>query len=393
MHATQHEVMASVARFLVLACGRRWGKTRLATVLCMAKALERGRAWWVAPTYKVASIGWRMLKAFARQIPGTEIREVDRMITYPSGGTVQAMSADNPDSLRGEGLDFCALDECAFMKEEAWSAALRPALADRQGKAIFISTPKGRNWFWKLYQAAKAGKEGWAAWSHPTSANPYIPTGEIEDARGELPERIFRQEFLAEFLEGEGVVFRNINACLYPGEETPEDHHGHNIVMGVDWGKDVDYTALSVICATCAKEVALERFHAIEYRLQRHRLEALAERWAVSFILAESNAMGEPIIEELQWANLPVEGFATTAATKPPLIESLVLAFEREECQWLADPVATVELEGYERAVNATTGRPTYAAPKSGGLHDDTVMARALGWRAAVNSGPWAVLI
>ena len=163
------------------------------------------------------------------------------------------------------------------------------------------------------------------------------------------------------------------------------------MVMGVDWGKDIDFTALSVVCTGCAREVALDRFQGIDYRLQRQRLQVLAERWGVYDVIAESNAMGEPIIEELQYAGMPVTPFATTATSKPPLIESLVLAFEREECKWLDDVIGTAELEAYERKASATTGRPTYSAPS--GLHDDTVMARALAWYGATNSGPWATLI
>ena len=118
------------------------------------------------------------------------------------------------------------------------------------------------------------------------------------------------------------------------------------------------------------------------------RLKALTERWGVSYISAESNAMGEPIIEQLVADGLPVYGFQTTATTKPPMIESLALALEREEVKWMDDPVATMELEAYERKVCATTGRSQYSAPA--GLHDDTVMARALA-NQAVNSYTWYI--
>jgi len=129
----------------------------------------------------------------SQQIPGAEIRYSDRLITMPSGGTVQVRSADNPDSLRGEGLDFVVLDECAFIKEQAWTEALRPALSDRQGKALFISTPKGRNWFWRQWTRGNTDDEEWHSWRFPTSANPFIPQSEIDAARESLPERTFQQ--------------------------------------------------------------------------------------------------------------------------------------------------------------------------------------------------------
>jgi len=144
----------------------------------------------------MAAVGWRGIRQLAAQIPLTQVHKVRMLVTLPSGGTVQVRSADDPQSLRGEGLDFCVLDECAFMREEAWAEALRPALSDRQGGAMFISTPKGRNWFWRLYQRGQDEHEtDWASWQRPTSENPYIAASEIADARHDLPERIFAQEY------------------------------------------------------------------------------------------------------------------------------------------------------------------------------------------------------
>lgn len=297
-------------------------------------------------------------------------------------------SADDPQSLRGEGLDFVVLDECAYMSEDAWNDALRPSLSDRQGGALFISTPKGRNWFWRLWTRGQDDtQDEWRSWRFPTSTNPFIKASEIDAARQGLPERTFQQEYLAEFLDDAGGVFRNVRSNLYAGGETPEAHAGHRIVMGADWGKQSDFTALSVVCADCHKELALDRFNQIDYSIQRARLTALAQRWHVGYISAESNSMGAPIIEQLVADGLPVYGFETTATSKPPLIESLALALEKQEVQWLADDVGTLELEAYERTVTAA-GRSQYSAPE--GLHDDTVMARALA-NQAINRFAWYI--
>lgn len=383
LHPSQRIVADSDARYKVLAAGRRWGKSRLGSALCVAVGLRGGRAWWVAPSYKVAAVGWRMIRRLGAGVPGTNIRQVDRMLELPGGGEVQVRSADDPDSLRGEGLDLAVMDECAFMKQAAWEEALRPALSDRQGKAVFISTPKGRNWFWRLYQRGLAGEQGFASWQLPTSDNPYIVPEEIEAARLSLPELIFEQEYEAIFLESEGAVFRNIGACLYEPTGKPDEHKGHYLVMGVDWGKQADFTALSVGCADCRRELAVDRFNQIDYSFQRQRLRALADKWHVTDIIAESNAMGDPIIEELQREGLPVRGFQTTATSKPPLIEHLALTLEREEMKFINDPVWTGELEAYERKVSPVTGRSQYSAPD--GMHDDTVMARALMAHGVVN--------
>jgi hypothetical protein len=316
---------------------------------------------------------------------GAEIRKVDRQILLPNGGEVTVRSADNPDTLRGEGLDFVVLDECAFIPEAAWTEALRPALSDREGGAIFISTPKRRNWFFRLWQSGLSsnGAGMWASWQFPTVSNPHINPDEIEAARKTLPFDIYRQEYLAEFLEGEGAVFRNIMACM--GAPDPSgDHRGHQIVAGVDWAKQSDFTAISIGCRDCKTEIARDRFNQIDYAFQRKRLEQLCRRYNVQRIMIELNSIGEPNFEELQRSGLPVMGFQTTATTKPPLIENLALALQAAEWQFQADPVWTGELEAYEMKVNPVTNRTTYSAPE--GLHDDTVVARALMLRAADGS-------
>ena len=391
-HKGQAEVHASTARFRVLACGRRWGKTRLGVNECLDVASKGGRAWWIAPSYKMSEVGWRPLRKMGTMI-GAEVRKVDRQIVLPGGGDVTVRSADNPDSLRGEGLDFVVMDEVAFMSEQVWLEAIRPALSDRQGKAMFISTPKGRNWFWRMFQLGLDGGE-WASWQRPTGDNPYIKTEEIEAARGMLPELIFEQEYLAVFLENEGAVFRNLLACKNaPIDTHPGQHEKHRIVVGVDWGKQSDFTAVSVGCVTCHQEIARDRFNKIDYAFQRGRLAALVGSWHPSGILPERNSMGEPIVEQLLRDGLPIltgpddtPGFMTTAQSKPQLIENLALVLERQQWQFQPDPIWTGELEACERQVSPVTGRSQYSAPE--GMHDDTVIARALMVWAAGNSLP-----
>lgn len=379
LHPGQREVANHAARFKVLACGRRWGKTRLGSLLCLKDGLEGKRVWWVAPSYPVAQIGWQAIKGMARQIPGSTKREFDRMIILPSGGNIQVKSADNPDGLRGVGLDFVVIDEAAFVNEDAWQKALRPALSDRQGGALIISTPNGRNWFYHAFnKGINPDEPEWMAWSKPSDSNPYFPKGELEEARRDMPSAIFEQEYLAEFLENNRGVFHNLEQCLTLAPANPEDHKGHSIYCGCDWGKKNDFTVFSIGCSTCLKELELVRSNQIDYAFQRQILDSLYRKWGITSILAESNAMGEPIIEELQRSGLPVNPFVTTAATKPPLIENLALVFQEAEWAFLADPVARMELEAYEAKTSKTTGRTSYGAPDGENYHDDTVIARAL---------------
>jgi len=384
-HPGQEEVHKSSARFKLLACGRRkrWGKTRLGVNECLDVAAKGGRAWWVAPSYKMSEVGWRPLRQIGTRI-GAEIRKVDRQVILPGGGSVSVRSADNPDSLRGEGLDFVVVDECAFVPEAAWNEALRPALSDRLGKAMFISTPKGRNWFWRMWQRGQdSDHDDWMSWQFPTSDNPFIAPSEIEAARMGLPERVFQQEYLALFLDDAGGVFRRVMDAATAKEQEPVP--GRQYAMGVDWGKSNDFTWLTVMDVADKRMVYQDRFNQIDYAVQRGRLQALHERYKCDVIMAESNSMGEPIIEQLQRDGLPVRGFATTNATKAAIIEALALAFEQGAITILNDPTLIGELQAYEMA-RLPSGMVRYSAPE--GMHDDGVMSLALAWSAVADSGP-----
>ena len=376
-HPRQAEIACHPARFRVAACGRRFGKTRLGAAICVKTAADGGRAWWVAPTYKVSEVGWRLIKRLAQQVPGADVKQAERLIFFPNGGEIQVRSADNPDSLRGEGLDFVVMDECAFIHEDAWQEAIRPALSDRKGRAMFISTPKGRNWFYRLWQRCIDDHEAeWHGWQLPTAANPFIDPAEIEAARLGLPERVFAQEYLAQFLDDAGGVFRRITDAA---TAAPQDGAigGHEYAFGVDWGRTGDFTAVAVLDVTHSEIVALDRFNQIDYSLQLARLTALYERFRPRAIVAEANSMGQPLIEQLQAQGLPVVPFTTTAASKQIAVDALALAFERGSIRIIPDATLIAELQAYE-AERLPSGMLRYGAPA--GMHDDTVMALMLAW-------------
>jgi len=381
-HPGQLEVHNSQARFKVLSAGRRWGKTRLGVNECLDAAAQGGRAWWVSPSYKTSEVGWRPLRQIARKIPNAEIRLVDRMVTLPNGGFVAVRSADNPDSLRGEGLDFVVMDECAFMQKEAWTEAIRPALSDRQGKALFISTPKGRNWFWENYMRGVNGEEGWQSWTFPTSSNPYIEPAEIEAAKRDLPEMIFRQEYLAEFIDDSGGVFRRVQEAAVL--EPKEYEQGRQYVAGVDVAASVDFTVVTVLDAETKEMVYLDRFNRVDYPVLIDRLEAVYKRYHLTSMVVESNSIGRPVIDELVARGLNIVPFTTTSATKQAIIQNLQAAFENGQILVLNDQILVGELLSFESKRNASGGF-SYSAPA--GMHDDCVLSLAIAWHGATSAG------
>lgn len=385
-HQGQKEVHEHPARFKVLAAGRRWGKTRLGVHECLDIASQGGRAWWVAPSYKTSEVGWRPLRRMGGKI-GAEIRRVERLINLPGGGSVQVRSADDPDSLRGEGLDLVVMDENAFIKEEAWTEALRPALSDRQGKALFISTPKGHNWFWRLWVTGQdEDNQDFMSWQFPTSSNPYIPQVEIEAAERTLPERVFEQEYLAHFVDDAGGVFRRVmQAAVMDELESAID--GRQYIAGVDVATKVDFTVASVIDSSTQEMVYMDRFNRVDFDVLENRLEALYKRFKMNSMIIEENSIGQPVIEELARRGLTIIPFRTTNASKQAAIQSLQAAFEHGNIKILNDPVLIGELQAFE-GDRSPAGTWKYAAPD--GMHDDCVMSLAIAWHG-IEGGTWDV--
>jgi hypothetical protein len=382
-HQYQAEILKDRKRFNVVACGRRFGKTQLALIRSVDPLSKHLPIAYFAPTYKMLQEFWREAELMYKPII-THISKQDHRFEIVGGGSFQMWSLDSADTVRGRKYALALIDEAAMVPnlEDAWNAVIRPTLTDYEGEADFYSTPKGLNYFYTLFGRGEDPIYGdWASFRYPTTSNPFIKDSEVEAARLELPEMVFKQEYLAEFIQGEGAVFRNITANLYDGkDETPEKHKGHTILAGGDWGRVNDFTAISIACLDCSKEVELDRFNKIDWEFQRARLIGLILKWGVSFFLGENNSIGSPNIEALQkdprLKGCKVEGFETTASTKPPLIQSLALCLEQEEMKWLINSIATRELESYEAKRNEVTNRIQYSAPQ--GFHDDTVIARAL---------------
>lgn len=392
LHTGQQTILRNAGRFNAVACGRRFGKTTLGLALAYYGAphapggLGRGiDVGWFAPSYKLLDEAWRAAKAFLR----TMIKRSDsqqRRLELANGAALDFWTLEDVDAGRGRKYGLVLVDEAAMARhlEEAWNASIRPTLTDMKGGAWFFSTPKGRNFFWQLYQRGEREKD-WKSHHAPSSANPTLDAAEIEHARQSLPERIFAQEYLAAFLEDAGGVFRRVNAAVDvtlpsdPHKAKPADD-GRAYVIGVDWGRHNDYTVLVVYDCKARAVVAVDRFTQIDYAIQLARLRALYDRFPRAQILAESNSMGGPLVEALQRQSLPVRAFQTTAASKASAIEALALALERGELrippvQWLID-----ELISYE-AERLPSGMLRYSAPPGG--HDDGVIALAIALHGA----------
>lgn len=281
-------------------------------------------------------------------------------------------SADHPERLVAEGLRRVVIDECGIVKEAVWSESLQPALIDHAAPAMLTGTPKGRNWFHRLYARGLDPLDlDVESFGGPSVANPFIAQAEVERLAQEMPARLYRQELLAEFLDDEGAVFRGVRACVRPLSTE------RTVAFGVDLAKHEDFTVIVGVdrfgCVT-----SFERFREISWPLQKERIKSAA-RGGVP-VLLDSTGVGDPILDDLRAAGLNVEGYKFTNASKQHLVESLVMAFAERRVGVPDEPVLLNELEAYEYSATPS-GLTRYSAPD--GAHDDCVIALALAYRAA----------
>ena len=208
----QQTVFGDDTRFKVIVAGRRCGKSRLSAVSLLVEGLKcpAGSAvLYVAPTQGQArQIIWDLLLDLGREvIQGTHVNNMD--ITLINGAKIYVRGADRPDTLRGVSLTFAVLDEVADIKPDTWEKVLRAALSDKRGKALFIGTPKGRNWFFDLYNLGQNGEdEEWKSWHFTTKDNPLIDPKEIEAAKKTLSTFSFKQEYEASFDNAGAGIFK-----------------------------------------------------------------------------------------------------------------------------------------------------------------------------------------
>lgn len=254
----QQNVFKDTHRFKVVAAGRRCGKSRLSAVSLLIEALncpEGSAVMYIAPTLGQArTIMWDLLHDLGRPvIKASHVNNLE--ITLVNGRKILVRGADNPDSLRGVSLIYVVMDECAFIKQDIWEKVIRAALSDKKGRALFISTPSGRNWFYDVFNLGKDDQdEEWKSWHFTTQDNETIDPKEIEAAKRTLSSFAFKQEYLSSFDTSGADVFKEEWFKL-----AEEPQHGSYIVaidlagfeeVGKNAGaskKRLDETAIAVV--------------------------------------------------------------------------------------------------------------------------------------------------
>lgn len=258
--APQAEVWVGETRFKVLVCGRRFGKSFLAIAWLLDQAARSGKGsihYYIAPSYVMAkTIAWAMLKEMgAKQIK--DKNEGELYVRLKNGATIQLKGSENHNALRGVSLSSAVLDEFCFMAHEVWTEVIRPATSDRLAPVLFISSPAGWNWGKDLYDFAEdPTTKNWQAWTFTTAEGGNVAEEEIEAARQELPERTFRQEYLASFEALSNRVYSNFNRKIHVNEDLIYPHQVSELHIGMDF----NVTPMS--CVICTK--AGDQLHVVD---------------------------------------------------------------------------------------------------------------------------------
>lgn len=391
-HINQERIHQSIKnepyKYYSLAIGRQFGKSLLAEnqALDWFFNVPNCKIGWVSPIYKQCKKVFDEIdNAFASaQFVFKSKNKTDLTFTSHNNSTINFYSAERYDNIRGETFDYLICDEFAFMDSEAWTEVLRATVLVRGKKVLFLSTPKGKNHFHRLHSLSGSNPQ-YKSFSMTSYDNPIINPSEIDDARLTLPDHVFRQEYLAEFVDGGSGLFTN------PIVITKSEKTGR-MYAGLDIGRADDYTVLSVFNEN-GEMHHIERWNHSTWSEIVNKVVARINEFGC-YTMIEVNGLGDPIFEQVQdkvndsGLILP---FVTTSKSKQDIIERLVVATQNQEVKFIDSDWLLKELDLFTYEYNPKTKSVRYSAPS--GFHDDGVMATAIGYHALKeNKGVYHIL-
>lgn len=364
-------------KYYVINIGRQFGKTLLASNQLLYWALnnKKVKCAWVSPVYKQSKkVFEEVYKAFAKRPEiYRKVNQSELVLEYITGSTIQFFSAERYDNIRGFTFDYLVCDEFAFMDEKAWTEVLRATVLVKGKKVLLISTPKGKNHFYKMYQLDGINEQ-YKSFTMTSYHNPMINPKEIDDAKLTLPDMVFRQEYLAEFVDGTATLFNN--------RHLSDNKANGRAFAGIDLGRADDYSVLSIFNEK-GEQFYIERWRHTDWQ---SIVKNIAQGLRTNFVqtaLVEVNSIGDVIFEMLQKecaSYCTIEPFVTTNQSKKEIVESLIVANQNKEVKFLNVDWLDKELEMFTYEYNPKSRVIKYSAPS--GFHDDGVMASCLGFHA-----------
>jgi hypothetical protein len=361
-HINQQKILDSTSRYRVVCCGRRFGKSELSQIEIINEALKGHLVAYITPTYQLAKTFFSKL---IKVVP-FENNKSDLIINFPNDGQVMFFTGERLDALRGRKFHLVVIDEASFIPdlEDGWLNSIRPTLTDYIGKALFLSTPKGKNYFYSLFLKGVSHETDWESFKFTTFDNPYIDKHEILDAQNQIPTAVFQQEYLADAMENASNPFgsQHINDCVRQQSNKEAMYFGIDLAKSFDWsviiGLDID---------GCVSHY--ERFQK-DWGSTKEQIIKLDKNKP---IVIDSTGVGDAITEDLQKHFNSMYGFKYTSSSKQQLMELLASKIHKKEVFYPSGAIKE-ELDIFE--YQFTSNGVRYNAPS--GFHDDCVNALAL---------------
>lgn len=366
----QKKILNSKARYTVTEASTKSGKTASHIIWLFEQALqlkENQNVWWVAPVYGQSEMAFNRMRSQVNDKKFFKVNESKLKLTTPTGSIITFKSAEKPDNLYGDDVYACVFDEFTRAREEAWFA-LRSTLTATNGPCKFIGNVKGKkNWGYRLAQRAKNGDpnfEHFKITAYDAVACGLLDIEEIEQAKKDLPEHVFRELYLAEPSEDGSNPFgyKHIHNCIRPLTGNAP------ICFGIDLAKSFDYTCIIGIDVD-GRVCYMDRFQKDWKQTKEHIISTVGTKQA----LIDSTGVGDSIVEDIQKSCPYIEGFKFSSSSKQQLMEGLSVAIQQGVISF-PDGVIVTELEQFEFEYGSMGVK--YSAPS--GLHDDTVCALAL---------------
>jgi phage FluMu gp28-like protein len=383
-HPKQNELidlcLDDETKYIVSSVGRQWGKSFLGMNILLKWVLEDNNSvgMWVAPIFAQSK---KVFEELSKSLVGTGLtksaNKSELTITFINGSIIYFRSAEREDNLRGYTNTYLVVDEAGYIKDNVWNEVLRATVLVKGRKVLFLSTPKGRNWFYNLALRGDSDEyPQYKTFRGSSFDSPFITEQELIEAKMSLPENIYRQEILAEFLDSGGEVFSNLktNCTLtsYPPKDTNDRYYA-----GLDIGRANDYTVLTIL-NTKGEVVRIYRDRQNSWNLiVGEVVKQLREFNARCNI--EINGIGDPIYEQIKKQYSNIEPFVTTSDSKQNIIEELILNLNEEKITLPSQDLNNdlyKELSVFTYEYSPKTRRVKYGSPN--GFHDDMVMSLAL---------------
>ena len=375
-HTGQKEIINGFAdsshKFCTVSTGRQFGKSLLGQNLLLYWLLQKPnqKGAWLSPVYsQCRKIFSELMDASTAIIQSSNKAELT--FKFVNGSTLQFLSTERPDSVRGYSFNYMILDEAAYVNERGFETAILPTLTAIGKKCLIISTPKSKNWFYKYYLKGVNENSEYISFRGKSTDNPYVNETFINEQRLSLPDDIFRQEYLAEFTEAGSEVFRNVDAACVVNEYVRQNKVDR-CYFGVDTGLSNDYSVLTIL-NEAGRVLLIDRLRGENINTIANRFNDILSRFRIEGGYVETNGIGRAMFDLMSPRNRRAKGFTTTQDSKTQIVRTLISDLEAGVLEL---PTKELEPEAYKELTLYTyklSNNGKLSFTHASGMHDDLV--------------------